>query len=199
MFKLILDEEKLKDFNKFLENFQVHPDSLSKFTYAFLSGHSRPVVSSLLGERFIPIRMLVSIRTDRTNELIVPENGMFFTNCTAEYPNEHPLDDTVLLAAKSLVDKLFDCGEDIVKVIPRTAPLPIGACYINDAFYVYVNVVIDHTLKDESFFKLKDCKYVNISDLTYTSDLEKELIDSLAVVYNLNPEEVNTDGDDNQG
>ena len=55
---------------------------------------------------------------------------------------------------------------------------------------MYVNVVVDHTLKNESFFNLKDCDYVNISDLTYTSDLEKELIDSLAIVYNLNPEEV---------
>lgn len=190
MFKLIFDEDKLKDYNEFINKFSVHPDSVSAFSYNFLHIHSRPVVSSIFGERFIPIKTLVTIRTDRTNEVIVPKNGMFFTDCTSDYPDEHPLNDIALLAAKKLVDHCFDCGDDIVKVIPRTAPLPIGACYVNDTFYVYINVVIDHTLKNESFFKLKDCDYANISDLTYTSDLEKELIDSLAIVYNLNPEEV---------
>lgn len=189
MFKLVLDEEKLKDYNEFLKNYQVHSDVLSKFSYGFLRVHSRPIVSSIFGDKFIPIRMLVSIRTDRTNELIVPDNGNFYTDCTAEYPNEHPLDDTVMLAAKKLVDQCFDCGEDIVKVIPRTAPLPIGACFVDNVLYVYTTVIIDHKLKEESFFKLKGCHYENIQDLEPKSSLEIDLLDSLAIVVNMGGDE----------
>lgn len=182
MYKLVLDEEKLKDFNEFLKNYQVHPDVLSKFSYGFLRVHSRPIVSSIFGDKFIPIRMLVSIRTDRTNELIVPDSGKFYIECPTEYPNEHPLDDLILLAAKSIVDKYFDCGEDLVKVIQRTMPYPVGACLRNDVIYVYVNLLVDCTLKSESIFKLKDCHFERIESISPTSPLEKELLDSLVIV-----------------
>lgn len=198
MYKLVFDRDYFGNYEDHLKKLKVDYLSISTFAYNHLRIYSRPIVSSIFGERFIPIKFLVSIRTDRTNELIVPDNGKFYTDCTAEYLSEHPLDDTVLLAAKSFIDKYFDCGEDIVKVIPRTIPLPVGACYINDTFYVYVNIVVDHTLKSESFFKLKDCHYENISDLTVSNDLEGKLKDSLAIVYNMQPEEVNTN-DDHQG
>lgn len=180
MFKLVLDEEKLGEY----KDLPIDHAGISTATYDYLRSYSRPIVSSLFGEKFVPIKILVSIRTDRTNELIVPDNGAFYTDCTATYPNMHPLDDTVMLAAKSLVDRLFDCGDDIIKVIPRTAPLPIGACYTKDTFYVYVNVVVDHTLKTESFFKLKDSHYESIHSLNPRSALELELKNSLALVPN---------------
>lgn len=182
MFKLIFDVGNLNDYKDFLRQFSLKPESLSSQSYLFLRERSRPIVSSIFGELFIPVKMLVSIRTDRTNELIVPDNGNFYTDCTEVYPNMHPLDDTVMLAAKSLVDKCFDCGEDIIKVIPRTVPYPVGACFVDNTFYVYVTVVVDHTLKSESFFKLKDCHYENISDLTPKSVLETLLKDKLAIV-----------------
>ena len=147
MFKLILDKSHLPMYKDFFP--ESSPENLSGMFYRFLQSFSRPIVSSIFGEQFIPIKMLVSIRTDRTNEMIVPDNGKFYTDCTSEYPNEHPLDDQVLLAAKSMVDKYFDCGEDLTKVIPRTIPLPIGACLRNDIIYVYITLVVDHKLKSE--------------------------------------------------
>lgn len=190
MFKLIFDKGNLNNYKDFMRMYGVAPEVFSGTSYLFLRQHSRPIVSSLFGELFCPVKMLVSIRTDRTNELIVPDNGKFYTDCTQTYPNEHPLDDTVILAAKSIVDKYFDCGEDLVKVIPRTVPLPVGACLIDDIFYVYITVVVDHTLKNESFFKLKDCHYESIPDQTPASILEANMLDSLPIV-NMNPEEVN--------
>ena len=192
MFNLIVDKENLPVYSSYLGQFFLDSTHISKFSYEFLRRHCRPIVSSIFGEQFIPVKILVSIRTDRTNELIVPDHGNFYTDCTLDYANEHPLDDAVLLSAKKLIDRCFDCGEDIVKVIPRTAPLPIGACFINNVFYVYVSVVVDHTLKDESFFKLKDCHYESIQVQNPRSVLELELKDSLAIVYNLNPEEDET-------
>lgn len=198
MFKLVLDKSHLPLYKDFFP--ESSPENLSGMLYRFLQSFSRPIVSSIFGEQFIPIKMLVSIRTDRTNELIVPDNGKFYTDCTSEYPNEHPLDDTVLLATKSMVDKYFDCGEDLIKVIPCTVPLPIGACLRNDIIYVYITLVVDHKLKSEEYFKLKGCHYVNISDLTPSNDLESELIDSLAIVCNMQSEEVESNvSDDNQG
>lgn len=191
MYKLIVDGGRLKDYFDMLRNYSIDPESLSGITYKLLRLYSRPVVSSIFGAPLVPVKMLVSVRTDRTNELIVPDNGKFYTDCTAEYPNEHPLDDTVMLAGKMFVDKYFDCGEDILKVIPRTAIYPVGACFIDHTFYVYINIGVDHTLKNESFFKLKDCHYEKIEDLTVGNALECQLKDSLAIVPNLNPEEVN--------
>lgn len=196
MFKLAFDKDYLGNYTDHLKQLKVDFTKVSTFAYNHLRIYSRPIVSSIFGGRFIPIKILVSIRTDRTNELIVPDNGKFYTDCTAEYPSEHPLDDTVLLAAKSFIDEHFDCGEEIVKVIPRTIPLPVGACYFNDTFYVYVNVVVDHTLKNESFFNLKDCHYENISDITVANALECALKDSLAIVYNMNTDEVSDNVND---
>lgn len=128
------------------------------------------------------IKFLVTIRTDLTNEVLVPTDGKFFTNCTAYYPDEHPLDDMVLLSAQNLVLKLFDCGELLPMFIQRTTVYPVGACIVNDEPYVYVNVVIDHTLLDEPQFNLKDCEVVSIKDLVTEGTLEESLLTSLAIV-----------------
>ena len=128
------------------------------------------------------IKFLVTIRTDLTNEVLVPENGLFFTNCTRYYPDEHPLDDMVMLSAQKLVLDLFDCGDYLPMFIQRTTVYPIGACIQNDEPYVYVNVVIDHTLFDEECFNIKDCSVVKIEDLVTNSTLEERLLNSLALV-----------------
>ena len=197
MFKLIFDESYVEAYREYLSKCQgVSPDKINSFSYAFLSLYTRPIVSSIFGERFYPVKILVSIRTDHTNEVIVPDNGKFYTDCTAQYPNVHPLDDTIILAAKSLVDKLFDCGEDIVKVIPRTIPYPVGACIVDKTVYVYMNVVIDHKLKEEEFFKLKDCHFESIESLSTTSPLEEDLKHSLILVKG---DTKNVSSDDYQG
>jgi len=187
MFKPTLERSKLPLYSDFFP--ESSTDNLSGFFSKFLLAMSKPVETPVLGEQYIPIQMLVSIRTDRTNELIVPDSGKFYIECPAEYHIEHPLDDLVLLVAKMAVDKYFDCGEDLIKVIPRTVPYPVGACLKNDVIYVYVNLVVDHTLKSEEYFKLKGCHYEDITSLIPANDLESELIGSLAIVVNTQNEE----------
>lgn len=128
------------------------------------------------------IKFLVTIRTDLTNEVLVPTDGMFFTNCTKYYPTEHPLDDMIMLSAQSLVLQLFDCGEYLPMFIQRTTVYPVGACIINEEPYVYVNVVFDHTLLEEVNFNLKDCELVKIESIVPNSTLEESLLNSLAIV-----------------
>ena len=128
------------------------------------------------------IKFHVTIRTDKTNEVLVPKDGLFFTNCTQYYPTEHPLDDMVMLAAQKLVLELFDCGDLLPMHIIRTTLYPVGGFILNDEPYVYVNVVIDHTLLDEASFNLKDCSVVNIADIPRNSTMEDVLLNSLAIV-----------------
>ena len=158
------------------------PQSLKSYFYQILRQNSIPVSTDISCEGFRPVKMLVTIRTDRSNEVLVPNKGQFYTDCTASYPNKHPIDDMVMLSAKRLVDELFNCGDDIVAVIQRTTVYPIGACVFDNKVYVYINVVIDHTLKNESFFKTKGCHFEPIQSLSPETDLGKELIKHLTIV-----------------
>ena len=187
MFKPTLERSKVPLYLDFFP--EASTDHISGFFSRFLLSMSRPVETPVSEDMYIPIKMLVSIRTDRTNELIVPDDGKFYIECPDEYPNEHPLDDLVLLVAKKAVDKYFDCGEDIVKVIPRTVPYPVGACLKDDVIYVYVNLAVDHTLKSEEFFKIKGCHYESITSITPSNDLESELLGSLTLVAQIQNEE----------
>lgn len=194
MYRLIYDREYLDGYHKILKEFGVDEEHFSATSYRAFSPLCRPIVSSIHGGDLLPVRILVSIRTDRTNELIVPDDGKFYTDCTTEYPSQHPLDDACLLAMKSMVDKYFDCGEDLHKVIPHTAPLIVGACCVSDVFYVYATLVVDCTLKGAPHFKLKGCHYEKIADITPADDMESRLLQSLPVV-NMQ-KEVNTDVSD---
>lgn len=156
--------------------------SLTSLCYNFLKRVSFPCDVSVADVDQKTIKFLVTIRTDTTNEVLVPTDGMFFTNCTRYYPEEHPLDDMILLAAQNLVLQLFDCGELLPMFIQRTTVYPVGACIVNDEPYVYVNVVIDHTLFDEASFNLKDCYAVPIESIRTNSTLEDTLLNSLAIV-----------------
>ena len=183
MYRLVTDKLAVDDYVKAIApTLGVDPTTFNGALYVLLRHNSRPIIDSIFGEAIPPVKMLVTIRTDRSNEVLVSDDGKFYTDCTSSYPNEHPLDDTVMLAAKSLVDRLFDCGDDIVKVIPRTTVYPLGACVRDDQVFVYVNVVIDHTLKTEEVFKTKGCHFESITDLTPTSPMEEELLKHLTIV-----------------
>lgn len=183
MYRLILDKAVLEDYvNAIAPTVGVKPNTLCPHLYTLLRVHSRPLIDSIFGDAVRTVRMLVTIRTDRTNEVLVPNDGKFYTDCTASYPNEHPLDDTVMLAGKMLVDKLFDCGDNIPEVIKRTTIYPIGACVIDDQVYVYSTVVIDHTLKSDPIFNIKDCHFESITSLSPASPLEEELFKHLTIV-----------------
>ena len=127
MYRLIVDKLVLDDYvNAIAPVVGTDPATIHQNLYVFLRQHSRPLTDSIYGESVPPVKMLVTIRTDLSNEVLVPDDGKFYTNCTDCYPNEHPLDDTVMLAAKSLVDSLFDCGDNIPKVIQRNTVYPMG-------------------------------------------------------------------------
>lgn len=183
MYRLIVDKMVVDDYVKVIApTVGSNPTTINQTLYVLLRQHSRPLIDSIFGDSVPPVKMLVTIRTDLSNEVLVPDDGKFYTNCTSSYPNEHPLDDTVMLAAKSLVDQLFDCGDNIPLVIRRTTVYPLGACVHNDQVYVYVNVVIDHALKNDRIFKTKGCHFEKIVDLTPTSPLEEEMLNHLILV-----------------
>lgn len=180
MYKLVADIDALDVYvSTIAPTLGVSPDSINQSLYVLLRHHSKPVNDSMLGDSDVPVIMLVTVRTDLSNEVLVPDNGKFYTDCTSSYPNEHPLDDTVILVAKSLVDKLFDCGDNTPLVIRRTSVYPLGAFVYDDQVYVYVNVVIDHALKTDRIFKTKGCHFEKIEDQSPESALEIELLKHL--------------------
>ena len=178
MKRLCASNQYIESYFNNLEN----TESVTHLFYSFLNHISIPRDVSVPDDDQKTIKFLVTIRTDYTNEVLVPEDGKFFTNCTQYYPNEHPLDDTIMLAAQKLVLDLFDCGEHLVEFIPRTTVYPVGACFVDSEPYVYVNVVIDHTLFDEEHFKLKNCRVSKIESIIPKNHLEYSLLSSLAIV-----------------
>ena len=183
MYRLVVDKMVLDDYVKVIApTVGTNPTTVNQALYVLLRQNSRPLIDSIFGDSIPSVKMLVTIRTDLTDEVLVPDDGKFYTNCTSSYPNEHPLDDTVILAAKSLVDSLFDCGDNIPLVIRRTIAYPLGACVYEGQVYVYVNVVIDHTLKNERIFKTKGCHFEKISNLSPKDSLEYELLKKLTLV-----------------
>ena len=149
---------------KELDKLGVDMNSVEPKSYDVLTLHNvsvRPV-----GHCRNDIKMFVSIRTDITNEIIVDREGNFYWDCTQSFPTELFLDEAALVAAKSLVLKVFNCGKGLHKVIVRTSAQPVGAIISESEVCVYVNVVIDHTLKHESFFKIDEgYKFIKIRDL----------------------------------
>ena len=183
MYRLILDRAVMNDYVKVIApSVNSNPDTFNATLYTLLRQHSRPLELSIYGDSIIPVRMLVTIRTDLSNEVLVPTNGLFYSDCTLPYPSKHPVDDVVMLSAKTLVDRLFDCGDNTPLVIRRTIVYPIGACIYRDEVYVYVNVVIDHTLKNDQIFKTKGCHFEEILYLTPNNSLEGEMLKRLTIV-----------------
>ena len=183
MYRLIVDRTIINGYVDIIApSLDIDSATINTTFYKILRQHSRPLIDSIFGYPVPNVNMLVTIRTDLSNEVLVPDDGKFYTDCTSSYPNEHPLDDTVILAAKSLVDKLFDCGDNTPLVIKRTTLYPLGAFVRYAQAYVYVNVVIDHTLKNDSIFKIKGCHFEKISDIIPTNPMEEELLKNLAIV-----------------
>ena len=166
-----------------LKMFEGEKNKMSKELYSFLRMHVLPdYPSSVDNGSKIPVKILVSIRTDYSNEVIVPDNGLFYTDCTVPHPSFHPIDDEVILSAKTLVDKLFDCKNRLPEVIKRTTLYPLGAFVLKDIIYVYVNVVIDCTLKTDGILRLRKSHFEYIENIVPSSPLEKELYNCLTIV-----------------
>lgn len=184
MFNLFIDNGVVNDYRDVIcKEVGTVPSKVEPSFYSYILRHcSKSLRVPVSEETYKPVHFLVSIRTNHTNELIVPKNGKLYTDCTSDYPDEHPLDDMTILAAKKIVDYLFDCGEHITEIIPHTMPYVIGAMLFNDTPYVYVNVVIDSKLKDNEHFKLKDCEYVPIQSIKPTNEFEESLLNSLIIV-----------------
>ena len=194
MYQLCIDKEVVKDYITIINTVtgpvrdkDVRPDSLNDILYLLIRQHGKSVHidSPEIGVKHLPINMLVSVRTDLSNEIMI-YNHKFYCDCTASYPNHHPIDDTVMLAGKMLVDKSFDCGDNLVEVIKRTSIYPVGACLIDGKVYVYVMVVIDHKLKDDPIFKIKDSYFEKIpyvkAIFPTLNSVSKELKESLVIV-----------------
>lgn len=177
MYKLVVD-----DYEKLIEDIQCCSDKLSQHSYPVLRQHSRPCIDSIFGYNRRTVRILVSVRTDLTDEILVTTKGEFYTDCTRSYPEEHTLDDMVLLSGKIMLDKVIYLGDNIQDIILRTSIYPVGACVLNEQVYVYANIVIDHTLKDEEFFVTKDSHFTRIVDLVPLSPLEEDMVSKLVLV-----------------
>ena len=183
MYNLFIEEETLNDYKEVIcIDAGLSPSKVEPSFYSYILRHcseSLPVPVSR--ENFKLIRFLVSIRTNHTNELIVHRDGKFYTDCTSDYPDEHPLDDMSILAMKKLVDDIFDCGEHTPEIISHTIPHVVGALIHNDIPYVYADVVIDSNLKYNEHFKLRDCEFVPIHSIKPNDGLEESLLNSLVI------------------
>lgn len=183
MYNLFIDEGILNDYKEVICNeVGLSPSKVESSFYSRILRHCSKSLRVPVSDKAIkPIRFLVSIRTNITNELIVPQNGKFYTDYTAEYPDEHPLDDMTILAAKKIVDELFDCEEHITEIVPYTMPYVVGAMIWDDIPYVYANVVLDSKLKDNEHFKLRDCEFIPIQSIKPNDGLEESLLNSLII------------------
>ena len=184
MYNLFVDLGVVNDYKEVIcKEVGTIPSKIEPSFYSYILRHcSKSMRVPVSEETYKTVRFLASIRTNHTNELAVPNSGKFYIDCTTDYPDEHPLEDMTILAAKKVVDELFDCGEYITEIIPHTLPYVVGAMLHDDTPCVYINVVIDSKLKDNEHFKLKDCNYVHINSIKPCDDFEESLLNSLVIV-----------------
>lgn len=128
------------------------------------------------------IHIYCTIRTTYSNEVIVPKGGRFYTDCTESHDREHSLYDCILLAGRRLVLSIFDCGDKLSRVIERSTIYPVGALVARSQVVIYVTIVIDSGLKEESFFNLKDSSFQSIQSLTASNYVESQLLSKLVIV-----------------
>lgn len=182
MYKTVVEMEEFERYLKTLDNMGENIHDVSKVAYVGL----RQIVTNL--EDFIrphiDVNMLVTMRTDKTNEVLVDKTGKFFWDYSEQYPDKHTLDDLVLLSAKELVDDVFKAlGHfDTLSIIQRSTVYPVGSLVHEGAVFVYVNLVIDHTLIEEPFFQLKDGYLLNKIQGLRTDHFSDKLKTSLALV-----------------
>ena len=72
MYKLVVD-----DINKFMEQIAPTHSLVKPESYLNLRQYSRPVIDSIFSETMRPVRVIVSIRTDCSNEIVCFENDNF--------------------------------------------------------------------------------------------------------------------------
>lgn len=172
-------------FNRYIYKKAVknYGEGMSKSLFSFLENYSFTESDiDTVKEDYLPVRFLVTVRTDYTNEVLIPNDGNFFTDCTCGHVVEHPFNDSILLALKSFVTSYFDCGESLPYVVSRTVPAPIGAFVHEDAVYVYITLVIDHNLKSNPDFRTVGCHFEPIKSLSVTNQVETLLKDNLVIV-----------------
>lgn len=181
-YRMHVNKDSISDYVTMSPHTGAKPENVEPLLYNFLKMTSENVADSEFDLKHIPIRFLVSLRTDTTNQIVAPIKGNFYTDCTKSYSDEHLLDDLSILSARELVLSLFRNHDYLPVIIPRTAMYPIGACYIDGVVYVYSNVVIDHTLLEDPNVDFNDCELIDIKDLVRGTPLEESLINSLAIV-----------------
>lgn len=155
-------------------------DKLSQMSYTILRNNS----VRGFAENLTPVKIMVSIRTDLTNEILVDDLSVkFYSDCTPVTSEEHGLDDLIILACKNKVlESLSIPEQDLHKFIVRTSLYPVGACVQDDEPIVYANVIIDHLLQKEPFFALNRCKFVPIESINPQTFFEEEMKKSLIIV-----------------
>ena len=172
MYKLVVD-----DYSKFIQD--LRQDSDRKTAYSLLKTNNK--VTEELTEPMKPIKMLVTIRTDLTNEVLVSDTCGFYTDCTLSFTEPCSLDEAVVMSAKSLVDKLFDCKEHTFDAIRRTVLQPLGVFVYREQVYIYTNIIMDSKLKKEEYFHVRDSHFEPIRAQKPYNKLEEELIECLVI------------------
>ena len=114
---------------------------------------------------YIPINFLVSLRTDRTNEILVM-NGHHYQSYIPLFPEkEVPFDDGVLLSGKEFMQSAY-YYHVVSDVAMHIEPLPIGAVIYDKLPYVYTQLVLDHNYRD---FSLKCGNFVPMTSICCVS------------------------------
>lgn len=154
------------------------PDNYNKLEEIF----SQTCVDPRFFETSYKIHVLVSFRTDLTNELLVHDQKVFWEQ---EYTTDY-FDDIALEAMSSAFRSIFP--KDYYPLIAsRTVPTVIGAVKYGGEIYVYAVVAMDNKLRNEDFFSIPEKDYfipieVAKSMCTDTADFDLMLLNSLVLV-----------------
>lgn len=142
MYNLALNNKVL---DKLLQTSLINTTTFRKDNYKAFELYAECVEENVKG--YLPIKFLVSLRTDRTNEILVMQ-GHHYQSYIPLFPEkEVPFDDGVLLSSKELMQSVY-YSHSISEVAIHTEPLPLGAIIYDNVPYVYIQLVLDHNYKD---------------------------------------------------
>lgn len=177
MLKLKLTVEDLEAFKNTIDS---NPAGFSSDTYNCLREHVKTYEWDEKSLEDKHVILLGTMRTAFSDEVVLDEGGSFFTDCYYCHSEEFDLDDSILLGARYLVEKLIDTNsiEGLREVAHNSIPSPLGACVIGDTVLVYFTVNLNDRVKR---FDVKG-EYVKIEDLFPTNQLELFMLSKLPVV-----------------
>lgn len=132
----------------------------------------------------IPVIIVASIRTDYLNGVVTDVTDRFYDTTLMFKTAPLNLNEAVLLSAKYKMEETFNMSRSrLDKFILNTSLLITGAFKVNNAIYVYVNVVVSHKLTEGEDYILRDgFKFTCISNLSIRNDLERILASELVIV-----------------